>query len=114
MHGRRLGAPDDRQRNRVVRVTAETADLKVCVAGVQRVSECRGWLGGPLIPEHALIPGHTSELIGLLPRLGGPFGGHPNVTTIEEFAGFGAHRADDQSVSALAGQVATAWAWNDP
>jgi len=34
MHGRRFGAPDDRQRNRVVRVAAETADLEIGKAGV--------------------------------------------------------------------------------
>jgi hypothetical protein len=109
MHRRRLRSPDDRQRNRVVGIATEAAHLEIGKAGVQGVTERRRRLRRPLVAEHAHVLGNARQLIGLLSRLCSAFGRHLYVVAVKGLAGFGAHRGRDQSVSALAGQAATAW-----
>jgi hypothetical protein len=62
---------DDIKRHGLVGAAAEALDFKVPVAGVERISQRRRWLGRPLESEHALVPGLAGELVGIPPRLGG-------------------------------------------
>ena len=69
MDRRCLRAAHDVERDRLMRVTAETADLEIDVAGIERVTERRRGLRRPLKGEHALIPGVAGELVGFPARL---------------------------------------------
>jgi hypothetical protein len=51
-----LRSANDIQGDCLMRVTAETPDLKVQISCVERVSQRRRRLGRPFIPKHALIP----------------------------------------------------------
>jgi hypothetical protein len=67
--GRRLGAPNDVQRHRLMRIAAEAFDFEIEIASVQRVTQRRRRLGRSLKAEHALVPSLTGEAVSLLARL---------------------------------------------
>jgi hypothetical protein len=55
-----------------VRIATEAAHLKIPIARIQRIADCRGWLRGTLQPQHAFVPSLAREPIGVLagsPRL---------------------------------------------
>ncbi len=73
----RLRPAHDVQRDRLVSVITEAPDLKIPVAGVQRVTERRRGLRGPLVAQHALVPGLAGKLVGFPTRLPGALGRGP-------------------------------------
>src|SRR5260370_33595031 len=83
---RRLWPAHDVERDRVIRVAAQAPDLKIAVAGVQRVTERGRWLGRPLVVEHAVIPGFARQTIRFLLRLPGELPRGPYTTTVDAFA----------------------------
>jgi len=83
---RRLGPAHDVQRDRLMRVATEAPDLKIPVAGVQRVTERRRGLRGSLVAQHALVPGLAGELVGFLPRLTGALGRGPYGSAVDPLA----------------------------
>src|SRR6516225_2225822 len=89
MDRRRLRPPHDVERHRLMRVTAETADLEIDVAGIERVTERRRGLRRPLKGEHALIPGVAGELVGVPARLSR----YADRSAVKPIARFGDHRA---------------------
>jgi len=62
----RLRLPDDVERDRLMRVAAETLHLEVTVSCVQRVAESWRGLGRALEAQHARIPGLAGQAIGIL------------------------------------------------
>jgi hypothetical protein len=70
----RLRPARDVKRNCLMRVAAEATDLKIEVAGINRVTERWRWLGRPLEGEHAFIPGFAGEPVSYLARLCRPRG----------------------------------------
>jgi hypothetical protein len=62
----RLWSADDIECDSLVRVTAETANLKVAVAGIQGFAESVGRLRRTLEREHTFVPGFHGQAIGLL------------------------------------------------
>src|ERR1700722_8852132 len=89
VNGRRLRPADNVQRYGLVRVTAETADLKIQISGVQSVAEARRWLGRPFATEHALVPGDTRQTVNFLPSLGSALRRMPNRTSVNALARLG-------------------------
>src|SRR6516162_7580921 len=63
MDRRCLRAAHDAERDRLMRVTAETADLNIEVTRVERVTQARRGLGRPLEGEHALGPCLAGEIV---------------------------------------------------
>jgi hypothetical protein len=54
----------DVERDGLVGVAAETANLEAAIARVERVAEGWGWLRRSLVAEHSHVPGVASQLIG--------------------------------------------------
>jgi hypothetical protein len=78
MDWRRLRPADDIESDRLVGVATKASNLKISVAGIQRVTERRGRLRWPLIAEHSHVPGFAGELVSSLARLLGALGRCPN------------------------------------
>lgn len=65
-HGSALSsAAYDVQRNGLVRIATKAANLKIEKQSVQRIAQGRECLCRSFVPQHALVPGNTSEPIGL-------------------------------------------------
>ena len=62
MDRRRLRPPHDVERDGLMRVAAETADLKVGVARFERVAECRRRLAGHLEATTRLVDASQASL----------------------------------------------------
>jgi hypothetical protein len=59
-----LPPPHDIQGDRLVGVAAEAFDFEVEIAGVQRIGQRRGGLGGTVECQHAFVPSLAGKLIG--------------------------------------------------
>jgi hypothetical protein len=95
MDRRGLRAPDSFERDGLMGIAAEAADLKLGVAGVEGVAERRRWLRRALEGEHALGPGITGEFVGLLARFSGALSCHSDRGAVQPVAEFGAHGEED-------------------
>ena len=94
-----LGPPHDVERDGLMNVAPEAADLKIGVARIERVAEGRRGLRGTLKGEHALRPGFAGELVGFLARLGRPFG--PTSVEWSSVGGFSLRTAGEQLATIL-------------
>jgi hypothetical protein len=108
MNGSCLGPPDDIQRNRLMRVAAETANLKVEVSCIECIRHRRRWLRRALIAEHALIPCFAGESISKLTRFSGALRRGADRTAVYGLAGFGGHGRIEAQPKRL-GNRPTAW-----
>jgi hypothetical protein len=82
----------DVQSHGLVGVTAEAADLKIEISGVQCVAEAGRGLSRSFESEHALVPGDTRQTVSFLPSLGRPLRRMPNRTAVDALARFRAHQ----------------------
>src|SRR5258707_976017 len=73
----------DVERDGLMRVAAQAADLEIAVTCVESVAERGRWLGRPLVAEHALIPGLARETISFLSRLAGALCRGPYRSTVD-------------------------------
>ena len=88
---RRLRPPDDVQRDGLVGVATEAFHFEVMVAGVQRVTEGRGWLGRTLVAKHPHVPSLAGELVGFLAGFRSALRFSPDRAAVNVFAGLGGH-----------------------
>jgi hypothetical protein len=86
-----LWSTNNVERNRLARVAPEAPHLKVHVARVQCVIQCRRRLRRPLVAEHAEIPRLTREPVGNLAGFLGTLGRHLDCDAVEALAGLRAH-----------------------
>jgi hypothetical protein len=93
---------DDIQRNGLVRIATKASNLKVEISGIECVSQRWRWLRRPLEADHALVPGHTGQPVGFLPRLFRAFSGCPDRTSIDRLSRFGAHSLSKRSAERCA------------
>lgn len=91
MDRRCLRSANDIERNRLVGVAPETTNLKIAVAGVQRVAQHGGRLRRPLAAEHPHVPSFARQTIGLIARFLGALGGSPNGGAIDRLPRLGGH-----------------------
>jgi hypothetical protein len=89
---RRLRPPHNVECDRLVSVAAEAADLKIAVAGVKRIAERGRRLGGPLVAQHALVPGLARQTISFLSRLSGALCRCPYRSTVKILARLRSHQ----------------------
>ena len=88
---RRLRTADDIERDGLMRVAAEAANLEISVAGVYRVADGRRGLCRSLVAEHPVVPGFAGEPIGHLARCLGAFGGGGDGAAVDSLACPGGH-----------------------
>ena len=91
----RIRPPHDVERDGLVRIAAEAADLKVVVARIERVAEGRRGLRRSLEREHALVPGVAGELVGFPTRFRRALGRYADRCAVKPVAGFGAHGGEN-------------------
>jgi len=85
---------DDIECDRLVGIAAKAADLKVAIASVQGVANCRGRLRRSLVAEHPEVPGLASQHIGSPASLPRAFGRGADRAAVNALSGFGGHGAD--------------------
>lgn len=73
MDRRCLRSADDVERDGLMRVAAEAADLKISAPGIQGIADGGGRLRRTLVAEHAVIPSLDGEPVGDLARFLGAF-----------------------------------------
>ena len=94
----RLWSADDVERDGLVRVAPEAADLKISIVGIQCFAESGGRLGRPLEREHTFVPGFDGQAVGLLTSFGGTLRGSPDRRPVYGFPRLRTHR---QGIKAL-------------
>jgi hypothetical protein len=103
----RLWPANDIQRDRLMGIAAEAANLKIEVSGIECVPHGRGGLCRALVPEHSLIPGLARQAVGNLAGFLCALCRRANGTAVDRLSRLGSHQAKDAIVT-VARQAATA------
>jgi hypothetical protein len=101
----RLWSADHIEGHCLMRVAAETANLKIEIPGIERVTQGWRWLRWTLVAKHTLVPGFAGQSVRFLPRLFRAFGRCADRTPTDLFARFGAH-GEHQSAAPDVAQMA--------
>jgi len=83
---RRLRSPHDVEGNRLMRVAAETTNLKIAVSRVKRVAQRRRWLRWTLERQHPLVRRFAGQAVGLLASLCSARSRRPNRCAVDGLA----------------------------